>query len=177
MEDTKNPLPGKIAMNYGILLGIILILISVIMYITGMALEGKQWPMYIYYLIFPVVIIFAIKDYKNKNNDFLTLSDALKTGVATGVISALMFLAYNLIFNYIIEPTYSEQIIDKTRDTMSEMSELTSEQIETSLKFVKWLSNPLLGGAIWLALSAFFSLIYSLIAGLIMKNKNPYEEA
>ena len=177
MEDAKNPTPGKFAMNYGILLGIILILISVIMYITGMALDGIQWPMYIYYLVFPIVIIIAIKDYKNKNNDFLTLSDALKTGIATGVISALLFLAYNLIFNYIIEPTYSEQIIAKTRDTMSEMDKLTSEQIEMSLKYMKWVSNPLLGGAIWLAFSAFFSLIYSLIAGLIMKNKNPYEEA
>ena len=54
--------PGKFARNYGIILGLILILIAVIMYATGMQLEGVQWPMYIYYVFFPVVIIYAINN-------------------------------------------------------------------------------------------------------------------
>ena len=143
------------------------------MYVTGMAYEGKQWPMYIYYVIFPVVIIFGIKNFKTENNTFLTLSEALKVGVLIGVVSGIIFLIYNLIFNYIIEPDFAEQMLDVTRTQMAE-SGATDEQIEMSLGWIKWMSNPFLGGAIWIAMSAFFALIYSLIAGLVMKKENPY---
>ena len=43
MENQK-PTAGKFAMNYGIILGVIMLAISVTMYVTGMALEGVQWP-------------------------------------------------------------------------------------------------------------------------------------
>ena len=49
--ETQKPTTGKFAMNYGIILGVVMILISVITYVTGMALEGTQWPQYIYYII------------------------------------------------------------------------------------------------------------------------------
>ena len=145
------------------------------MYVTGMALEGKQWPMYVYYVIFPVVIFIAVKAFKKENGGFLSVSEALKTGVAAAVISGLIFLVYNLLFNYVIEPTYAQQVLDATRDQLTEAGTMNEEQIEATLEWVKWGSNPLIGSAIWLAFSAFLGLIYSLIAGLIMKQKRPYE--
>ncbi|WP_424494213.1 DUF4199 domain-containing protein [Salinimicrobium sp. GXAS 041] len=175
MEQSTAKSPGKFAVTYGVILGVILIFIAIIMYVTGMALEGKQWPMYIYYVIFPVVIIMAIKAYKKETGGFLSLSEALKTGVATAVISGLIFLIYNLLFNYVIEPTYAQQALDATRDQLLQAGTMTDEQIEATLKWVEWGSNPLIGSAIWLAFSAFLGLIYSLIAGLIMKQKRPYE--
>ena len=59
--------PGKFAMNYGIILGIIMILISVITYVTGLALEGAQWPNWIYYVVFPIIILYAISQFKKQN--------------------------------------------------------------------------------------------------------------
>ncbi len=175
MENTTSISPAKIGVNYGLLLGIILILISVIMYATGMAYEGKQWPMYTYYVIFPITIFFGIKNFKSENNNFLSLSEAFKIGVLAGVISGILYLLYNLVFNYIIAPEFSEQMLDVAKTEMIEGGQLTDEQIEMSMGWVKWMSNPLLGGAIWIAMSAFFGLIYSLIIGLIMKNKSPME--
>jgi len=174
MDKTTSTSPAKIGVNYGIFLGIILILISVIMYVTGMAYEGAQWPMYLYYVIFPVTIIFGIKNYKAENNTYLSLSEALKVGVLIGVVSGIVSLIYNLIFNYIIEPEFGEQMIEIARNQMAEAGTLTDEQIEMSLGWVRWMTNPLLGGAIFIAMSAFFALIYSLIAGLVMKKENPH---
>ena len=51
--------PGKFALNYGLILGLVMIVIGVITYVTGMALELKQWPQWVYYVIFPVTIIYA----------------------------------------------------------------------------------------------------------------------
>ena len=175
MENSTHVTPGKHAVTYGIVLGVILVLISLIMYVTGMALEGVQWPMYLYYLFFPITIILAVKSFKKANGGFLSLGEALKVGMAAAVISAVIFLIYNLLFNYVIEPTWAEQVAEATREKLLSEGNLTEEQVNQTMEFMSWGSNPLIGGAIWLAMSAFFGLIYSLIAGAIMKQNKPYE--
>lgn len=176
MENAQSPFK-KNATTYGVLLGIIMVFIAVIMYVTGMPLEGKQWPQYLYYLIFPAGIIIAIKNFKIQSKGFLSLSEALKLGLAIAVISALIFVIYSLVFNYIIDPTYNEAIIEIALDKVKESPNVTDEQIAQTTKFMKFMANPALGGAVWLALSLFFGLIYSLIGGLVMKRDNPYEDA
>ena len=48
--ETQKLTPGKFALNYGLILGLVMIAIAVVTYVTGMALEGKQWPTYLYYI-------------------------------------------------------------------------------------------------------------------------------
>ncbi|MDX1278958.1 DUF4199 domain-containing protein [Oceanihabitans sediminis] len=162
---------GSYAKNYGLVLGLILILISVIMYVTGMQLEGVQWPMYIYYVLFPVVIIYVISQYKKNNSNLLSLSQAIKIGTLIGVISALVFAVYGLVFNYIIDPGFQEQAMEVVKDKLLENPDLSEEMVEQQIIMMKKFSNPILGSALWIALSAFFGLLYSLIGGVAMKKE------
>ncbi len=170
METQKLP-TGKFALNYGIALGAVMILITVVLYVTGMALEGIQWPNYLYYLIFPTIIIYAINQYKKKNDNILSLGDALKVGVAIAVISALVYVIYGLIFNYYIDPDFMEKMTEVTGEKMMENPNADPEIVEQQLEMMKKFQNPILGSAIWVAFSAIFGLIYSLISGLIMKRE------
>ncbi|MGB1309008.1 MAG: DUF4199 domain-containing protein [Oceanihabitans sp.] len=163
--------PGSFARNYGVVLGLILILISVVMYVTGMQLKGEQWPMYLYYIIFPVTIIYAISQYKKANANLLSLSQAIKVGLIIAVISALVFAVYGLIFNYIIDPEFQGQAMEMVREKMLEAPNMTEELVDQQMVWVEKFSNPILGSAMFIALSAFFGLIYSLIAGLAMKKE------
>ena len=171
--ETKPLSPGKFALNYGVILGLIIILISVIMYVTGMQLEGVQWPIYVFYLIFLVVIFYAVHQFKKQNGNFLKLTEAIKIGVLAGVVSALLFGIYTLLFNYVIDPGFMELMMDSTRDKLRENPNMTDEMVESSMEWVETFSSPWMLTAYWLALSAFFGLIYSLVAGLIMKKENP----
>lgn len=174
MEEQKLS-PGKFAINYGIILGLIMVVISVITYITGLALEGAQWPQYLYYLIFPIIIIYAISQFKRKNANLLSLSEALKIGVLIGVISALVFVVYNLIFNYFIDPEFMGQMMDVGRDKiLEENPNMTQEMVDQSMGFMEIFFNPFILSAFWLAMSAIFGLIYSLIGGLVMKKENTH---
>ncbi len=170
MEDQK-PTTGKFAINYGVILGVILILISVIMYVTGMQLEGTVWPMYLYYIIFPAIIIYTISQYKKKNGNLLSLGEAIKLGLITAIISALVFAAYNMVFNYLIDTEYAGQILDVTRDKLLENPNMTEEQVDKAMSISENFSSPIIGSTIWIALSSVFGLIYSLIAGLVMKSE------
>jgi hypothetical protein len=165
------PAPGKFAMNYGIILGLIMVVIGVITYVTGFALEGKQWPQFLYYIIFPVVIIYAISQFKKSNANVLSLGQAIKVGLAIAVVSAIVYAIYGLIFNYFIDPEFMEQMMDVTRDKMLETPDMTEEMVDKQMEFIKIFFNPLIGTAMWIALSAFFGLIYSLIGGLVMKKE------
>ena len=170
MESTKLS-PGKFATNYGLVLGAVMMAITIVTYITGMAIEGVQWPNFIYYILFPVVIIYAISTYKKQNGGMLTLSEALKIGVAIAIISALVNVVYGLIFHYIIDPEFSKQMIEVMGEKMLENPKITPEMVEKQMEVMEKFQNPLLGSAVWVAFSAIFGLIYSLIGGLVMKKE------
>ena len=133
MENQK-PSPGKFGVNYGLILGAIMILISVIMYATGMLLEGTQWPQYLYYIIFPVIIFYAIGQFKKTNASSLSFSEALKTGMVIAVISALVYAVYGLIFNYIIDPEFMDEMMKLAEEKIAEDPNMPVEMKEKSLE-------------------------------------------
>ncbi|MCL6294399.1 DUF4199 domain-containing protein [Jejuia spongiicola] len=169
--ETNKLSPGKFATNYGLVLGVILIIISAILYFTGMQLKGVQWPMYIYYILFPLIVIYAISQFKKNNGNLLSLSEAIKVGLMTAIISALIFAVYNIIFNYFIDPEFIDKMMDVSREKLLENPNMTEEMVDKSLEIGKKFANPILGSTIWIALSAIFGLIYSLIGGLVMKKE------
>ncbi len=167
--ETQKPAAGKFSMNYGIILGVIMILISVVTYVTGMTLEGVQWPQYLYYIIFPVVIFYAISQYKKQNANLLSLGDAIKIGVIIAAISAIVYVIYGFIFNYIIDPEFMGQMKDVVRDKMLENPNMTPEMVDQQMVWVEKFMSPVFGSAFWIGGSMFFGLLWSLIAGLVMK--------
>ncbi len=170
--ETEKITTGKFAMNYGIILGVVMIVLNVISYVTGQALEGAQWPQYTYYIVFPLIIMYAISKYKKHNANVLTLGNAIKLGVVIGVISALVYVIYGILFNYVIDPEFMAQLMEVTRDNMIEQNpDMPQAQIDQSIGFMEMMFNPLIGSAFWIAMSAFFGLIWSLIGGLVMKSK------
>ena len=172
MEHQK-PAVGKFAVNYGVILGVLMIALSVISYVTGQALEGAQWPQIVYYIAFPVVIMLAISAYKKQNANVLTLGSAIKLGVVIGIISAILYVVYGILFNYVIDPEFMTQMMEVARDNMVEQNpDLTDEQLEQGMKMMEMMFNPFIGSAFWIAMSALFGLIWSLIGGLVMRSNS-----
>ncbi|MDC8003622.1 DUF4199 domain-containing protein [Aureisphaera galaxeae] len=162
----------KTAINSGLIIGGILLLIVAVMYATGMLIEGVQWPMYLFYVLFPLLIGYTVFSYRKANGGFLTLGQALKVGVTAAVISALMYAVYNIIFVNFIDPEFTKDMIEVTKNKMIEQNpNMTDEQLESTMGFIEKFSNPFLGGAFWIVMSAFFGFIYSLISGLIFKKE------
>ena len=101
--ETQKITPGKYAINYGLILGGVMIAISIFMYATEMAFKQQQWPMYIYYVVFPVVIIMVLVSYKKHGAGYLSIGEALKLGLAIAAISAIVNILYGfLFFNFLM---------------------------------------------------------------------------
>lgn len=163
----------NVMLTYGLMLGIVSIIISVIYYAMGLHYE-QDWKRNVIGIAVSVIIIYlGIKKFKELNNGYLTLGQALKTGIGISVISGLISVIYTFLFMYVIEPEFVNNLAEITRQNMYETNpELTEEQMDQAISVVKTMSSPGIFSAIILVFSLFFGFIISLILGLILKN-NP----
>lgn len=174
--ETQNTEAKKFVLNYGILLGILSVIMGVIMYITNAYLNPSFIYSIIGFLLLIVVITLSIKAYKSENGNYLSLGEALKVGIGVAVIGGIITALWSFVLMNYIEPDYMAQMMDVSRDKMTEMNpNMTDAQLETAMEFNSKFSSPWIVMAFSLIGNLFFGLIISLIAGLIMKNKNPYE--
>ena len=170
MENQQKP-TNKIALNYGLILGFASILFHVILFALGKHLE-QDWKMSVVsFLITTVVTVLGIKKFKEANNGFLTLGQGLKTGLSIVMISAVIYVVYQLIFMYVISPEAIDQALEIARQKMLENPNLTDEQIEQAVEMQKKFSGPAFIVPIILIFSLFIGFIISLIASLVMQKK------
>jgi len=164
----------KIAMNYGLMLALLSIAVSVIAYVTNNHIERPWWISVLSTIVMVGVIVYGLKHFKNENEGFLSISDALKVGLAISIIAGIVGALYNYIFVTVIEPDFVTQMLDMTRDQMVEQNpEMTQEQMDMAMGISEKMMQPSIMSAIGIIATLFFGFIISLISGLILKVNRP----
>lgn len=163
---------NKLIIGYGLLLGFIYVLVEAIKYITNAQSGINQWGTSLFYLLFPAILFIAIGQFKKHNEGLLKLSEALKIGLKIAVISGLIAGIYMLIYRYLIDPSSVDQLLEETRLKLSQDPNVSKEMLDKMMIGVKMGVQPWFTAIVWVFLSALFGLIYSLIAGLIMKKRS-----
>lgn len=166
----------KVMINYGVLLGIVTVLLNVIMYVTNNYLQ-PHWSLNILgLLIFIVIVVMALKAFKKDNGGYLKLGEALKIGLGVSLIGAIIGAIYTFLLMTVLEPTYMDQVMEIQQEAMLER-DMTQEQIDAALEMSQKFSGPGIVIAFQLIGGLFFGFIISLISGLALKKDNPYEDA
>jgi hypothetical protein len=169
MEDQKSS-TKQIMLNYGLMLGFISILISVANYAVGNIYEPHWAVSVVSILITIAVIVLGIKKVKELNSGYLTLGEALKTGLGIALVSGILFIIYFFVFTNFIETEFYVRSLEvKEQAILESYPNLTDEQLEGAMGMQKKLNGPLFTSAILLIVSLFFGFIIALIGGLIMK--------
>ncbi|HET7360352.1 MAG TPA: DUF4199 domain-containing protein [Salinimicrobium sp.] len=171
--ETQSPKTSKFILNYGILLGIISVVLGVIMYVTNSYLD-PSWIYIVISLAISIAILFiGIKAFKTENGGFLSLGEALKVGVGISLISGIITSIWSFLLMTVIEPTYMDQMMDMQREKMAERG-MAEAQIDAAMEMSAGFMSPWISIAIQLAVGLFFGLIIALIIGLILRQKNPH---
>ena len=105
MENQKTS-SKQIMLNYGIILGVVSILVNVIMYAMGNTYDPPAYMGIVSIVIMIGLIVFGIKKFKELNGGYLSLGEALKTGVGIAIVGGIVGVIYTLIFTNFIEPDY-----------------------------------------------------------------------
>ncbi len=164
----------QIMLNFGLYSGIAGIIISVINYAIGNIYEPHWWVLVVSIIVSIALIVLGIKNVKELNGGYLTLSEAIKTGLGIALIGGIISVLYTLIFTSFIEPDFYVRMAEVShQNILDKYPNFTDEQIEAANAMASKFTNPTMTAAFGLMGSLFFGLIVSLIAGAIMKKKNP----
>ncbi len=170
MEDQTQVSRKSIMLNYGLILGFVSIITALVNYVFGSIYE-PHWSLMIASLaITTVIIVLGLKKVKEMNSGFLSVGEAIKTGLGISLVSALIYIVYLLIFYNFIEPDFFKNMTQFQEQMIIEnYPNLTDEQLEAAKKNAAMFANTGVNLTITIIVSLFFGLIISLISGLVMK--------
>jgi len=166
------------AIRYGLILGVVNILLAVFGYIMGV-----EFTMSYYAFISGIVsigaIIFVCHRIKKENKGIIKYFDATKMVFVALMISYVIGISYNYIFNNFIAPEYAQQIakvsIDKAEAMMESMGmeesiiDKTMEEARTKSK--ESLENPFMPFLQSIMVGAVVLFVVALLAAIFVQRK------
>lgn len=164
----------KIMVKFGVILGVLTVLVSVMNYSFGNIYE-PHWSVKVLEILLMVgVIVYGLREFKQLNNNFLSIGQSIKTGLGISLIASIIGIVYLFLFMNVIEPDFMMKMEEFQQKIMYEkFPDMSEEQLEQTLTMTKKLSTPSMTAMFSLIGSLFFGLIISLVVGLIMKNEEP----
>lgn len=173
MEETQ-PKTGKFGLTYGLLLGGISVIFGFLLYSMDMHYERGWAVNTVNFLIMAVVIVLAIYQFKKANGGFISLAEAMKVGLATALIAAIVGILWQIVFINFIEPEFLDKIFEISKAEMIEQNpKMTDEQIAQGEGMIKMFTSKSVIAIMALVGSLFFGSIISLVGGLILKKQKP----
>lgn len=163
----------SIILNYGVYYGVLSIVIAVLFYALDMHLEQGVVNMVTGLGVMLVFIVLAQRKFKLDNMNIMSFGQAVKVGMGTVMLGAVISLIYNQIFVNFIEPDFMEQVMEIQRQNWRD-DNLTTEQIQGAEEMARKFSGPVIQSAFVLIGAAFFGFIFSAISGAILKRTEEY---
>ncbi|MFN8324752.1 MAG: DUF4199 domain-containing protein [Flavobacteriaceae bacterium] len=169
----RNTIKNIIITN-GIMLGLAGIIVSVIKYgFSSNYTEKNAWEQILGIALMIGFIYYSISTFKKKNENLLSISQALKIGLGVTIISSLFTILYVYLFSNFIEPDFSNKILELQIQEM-EKANTPKETIETSINMMKNYMMPIMYFSI-IMVSLIIGLITSLIIGAVLKKENNFQ--
>ena len=167
----------SIALNYGLYLGVVLILISVAVYVIDLNLMANIWLGIGMFVLIIGMGIFATSKAKSENEGYLSFKDAFSAYFITTVVGVAISSVFSFILYTIIDPDAAEEIKSITIEATISMMEGFNAPAETIAKAVEEaekvdqfsIGNTLKS----LAYGAVFQAVIGLIVAAVMKKTNP----
>lgn len=180
--EQKSTIMFKSAMNSGLVLALVSILVSVIIWATALmeklGLFATAGVGLFSLLITVIMLIILTKRYRdNSLNGVISFKDAFVFGVFVVVLSTIISALYSYIFNNFIDPGYQERILTSMQDKLYQFMSakgVPEDQIEQTIDQMQAKGTPTPMEV--LTQSVIFGIIggtiMSLISSAIVKKKN-----
>ncbi len=172
-NETKQQGMLKPALQYGLIMALALIMLSLIFYLSGAA--TSNWAGWLSYPLMVVLLFIFIKKYRDDNNDgFISYGQSLGFGTLVGVFTGVIYAVYAFIFFKFIGPEVIEEMHLKIEEQiLIQNPDFGPDEFELALKMAKAFVSPIFLTISSLFSYAFLSFLFSLIISIFTKKKNP----
>lgn len=150
---------------YGFITGIIMVIVSLVLYLTGLMFKSNYMSM-LSMVPFLIGIILNGMAYSKANEGFVTFGNVFGSCFKLSMIVAIVLVAWNVIALFAL-PEMKTKIMEIQREAYAK-SKMSDEQIEMTMNMMKKYWNVFAIGGVILSM-LFWGAIFSLIGGAIAK--------
>ena len=154
-------------MNYGAVLGLILILVALLSWVLGVDEQESMVPSIINNIVIIGFLYYSILQFRDKmNNGFISYSESLKLGTTVAFFSSVIMAFYTFIYISYLNPDMLANIMYMTEQAVLESNpEISEEELDLALEMTGNFTQPhwlmIMGVLEGTFLGFFFSLILS----------------
>lgn len=174
MEETTDVSKKSIAIKYGVIGGLVSIIVFVVQDFAGIAGNPDvAWiPTVVSIVIFAGIIFVAQNDYKKNGDGFLNYGEGLGLGTLVSLVAGIISSIFTYIYVSFINTAFVENIRQQQIQAMEEQG-MSDVQIEQGMKMAENFSGPTAMLIFGIIGSVFFGFIVSLIISAFTKNARP----
>ena len=155
-------------------MGGINVVYGLMLYILDMHYQQETVTSMIGYALLIGIIIWGIIKFKKSNDGYISLSEALKTGVGTALVSAIIICIYTIVMIWYLDPEFLDKSMEyQKQKILQENPEISLQIVNKMFDMQKEFSGPFIISGFIIILNLFFGFILSLIVGLIVKKSKP----
>ncbi|RAK62973.1 DUF4199 domain-containing protein [Hymenobacter edaphi] len=159
-------------LRYGVITGIVTIIYSFILMMTGM--EQNSAMGVITFIILIGGIVLAHRYYKEHNAGFMSYGQGLGIATVAGAVIGLLSGIFRYIYITFIDPQYVENTMNALRAKFEADGKMSDEQIDQAIQMTQKFSGTGPVGILLAVLgTAFFAFLLSLIISAITKRNRP----
>lgn len=167
----------KNSINYGVILGIILALITTLMYVVNTELFTKWWIGIITILIVIVTGIVSTAKSKSLLGGFMSFKEAFSSYFITVAIGLLISTAVGILIFTVLDPELAEYLNERTLEITREFMEgfgAPEEEINKALADMEGKNNfSMMNQLKSYVFGLVFQAVLGLLVALIFKKKDP----
>ncbi|MBL7112142.1 MAG: DUF4199 domain-containing protein [Bacteroidales bacterium] len=168
--ENKNTSVFMNALTWGIILGLVSIVYSVILYMVDQVFN--QTLGYLSILILIAGLVISVKSYRdNVLEGEITFGKAFGFGVLVALVSAVLGAIYNYLLYTVIDPDLQKKMLEMAAEKMLEQG-MPEGQIDQALEITKRFMSPVFTSIIAVFSGTLFGTIISLVVAAIFKKES-----
>ncbi len=174
VEDEEEDFEKATVKSVSIKWGVILSIISISLFIVGVAadLSAETWYGLIGIIPLIIILVMAHKQFKEEGDGYMSYSQGLGIGIFVSLVSGTITGLFELLYTTVIDPEFTEKMMLKLEDRLAEQG-IPDSQIDTARGMAETFSNPMISFFVGIVAAVFFGFILSLIVSAFTKNANP----
>lgn len=171
----QQPSTARIALKWGAILGIGLLIITLGMYLTDQA--SNPAASVITFLVMIACLVLAMRDFRSLNEGYMRYGEGISLGALLSAVAGLISSAFNTFYNVVIDPTVQQRALEQAREKLEEQGKLSDDQIDQAMEISQKFQSPGFTFIAGLFGTIIMGVLLSLIiAAFIRRNKdNPFE--
>jgi len=179
LEEEKAPTLVSHAIRWGLICGIISIVLSILMYVIDYTLMVQLKMLFISLAIYLGIVIYAGIDYRKSIGGFIPYGKAFLHGMIIFAISGLIASIFSILLNHVIDPELPQKLTDAALENQRVMMEnfgAPEDAIEKGLEEARVRTEnqyKISGIAMGYVFILIFSAIMALITSLVVRKNQP----